>query len=135
LHNRFKRSEATYLKAYKISGADKTIGTVVAIAAYLLGQSSTGENMKSIAETEFSFYQSTLFGGSDTARTGLRMIPAFYYRDYKLLREIYLEGRTAPEIKKISATLKAHEERGSYPTGTPLHRLSLIYFWSCSVCV
>ena len=98
----------------------------MAIAAYLLGESSTGDNVRSIAETELSFYQTTLFGGSETARTGLRMIPAFYYRDYKLLREIYLEGRTGPDLKKISATLKAHEERGSFPTGTLL--LSLLIF-------
>jgi hypothetical protein len=49
------------------------------------------------------------------------MIPAFYYRDYKLLREIYLDGVTTPvEIKKITKTLQIHEQRGSFPTGTLL---------------
>ena len=86
----------------------------------------TEHNVKTVADKELQFYQSALFGGSDTVRTGLRMIPAFYYRDYKLLREIYLDGVTTPvEIKKITKTLQTHEQRGSFPTGTllPLARL------------
>jgi hypothetical protein len=48
------------------------------------------------------------------------MIPAFYYRDYNLLREIYMAGLTGAEAKRMTATLKAHEDRGSFPTGFTL---------------
>ena len=51
----FKRVEATYLKAYKLSGADKNIGAVVAIAKYLLGDSCSYKNVKSVAEKERNF--------------------------------------------------------------------------------
>ena len=57
----FKRVEATYLKAYKLSGADKNIGAVVAIAAYLLGDSCSYKNVKTVAENELNFYHSTFF--------------------------------------------------------------------------
>ena len=126
--DRFKKMEATYLKSYKISGADKNIGAIVAIASYLLGQSSSGRNVKLVAETELQFFQKHLFGGSEVARTGLRMIPAFYHRDYKLLRAIYLEGVTPAESKKITATLNAHEARGSFPTGSLLPRVTHFVF-------
>jgi hypothetical protein len=117
---RFKKLEATYLKSYKISGADKNIGTVVAVAAYLLGKSSTRTNVEMVAGSELQFFQNSVFGGSELARTGLRMIPAFYHRDYNLLREIYMAGLTGAEAKRMTATLKAHEDRGSFPTGFTL---------------
>jgi hypothetical protein len=123
IYNSFKRVEATYIRQYKLSGADKNIGAVVAIAAYLLGDSSSNDNVKTVAENQLNFYQCTLFGGADNVRTGLRMIAAFYYRDYNLLREIYLDGRNPAETQKITKTLQQHEDRGSFPTGTLLAAL------------
>ncbi len=81
LLTRFKKVESTYLSAYKISGADKNIGTVLAIADYLLGTSCARDNVKTVADNELRFYKDTLFGGLKDARKGLRMIRAFYYRD------------------------------------------------------
>jgi hypothetical protein len=69
------------MKAYKLSGADKNIGTVLAIADYLLGTSCARANVVTVSDSELLFYGDTLFGGLEHARTGLRMIRAFYYRD------------------------------------------------------
>ncbi len=130
---RFNKVESTYLKAYKLSGADKNIGTVLAIADYLLGTSCGRANVGTVSDSELLFYGETLFDGLQHTRTGLRMIRAFYYRDYQLLRDIYLEGHIPSEAKKITNALNSHEERGSFPTGHPVpcvhsHLLSLHVF-------
>jgi hypothetical protein len=110
---------------------------VVAIADYLLGTSCAGENVKTVAENEVRFYGDTLFGGFKDARKGLRMIRAFYYRDYQLLHEIYEEGQNPAEMKKIKSTLNSHEDKGSFPTG--LHPTcvytSSFYPVRCVTCV
>ncbi len=114
---RFNKVESTYLKACKLSGADKNIGTVLAVADYLLGTSCARDNVQTVADIKLLFYGDALFGGLQHARTGLRMIRPFYYRDYKLLHKIYLEGWNPMEVKRITTTLNSHEERGSFPTG------------------
>ena len=90
---------------------------MLAIADYLLGTSCARDNVKTVAENEVRFYGDTLFGGLKDARKGLRMIRAFYYRDYQLLHDIYEEGQNPAEIKKIKSTLNSHEDKGSFPTG------------------
>ena len=90
---------------------------MLAVADYLLGTSCARANVATVSENEMLFYGDTLFGRLQHARTGLRMIRAFYYRDYKLLRDIYLEGHNPSEAKKITTALNSHEERGSFPTG------------------
>jgi hypothetical protein len=117
LQPRYKKVESTYLSAYKISGADKNIGTVLAIADYLLGISCARDNVKTVADKEVRFYGETLFGGLKDARKGLRMIRAFYYRDYQLLHDIYEEGQNPSDMKKIKSALNTHEDKGSFPTG------------------
>ena len=90
---------------------------MLAIADYLLGTSCARDNVKTVAENEVRFYGNTLFGGLKDARKGLRMIRAFYCRDYQLLRDIYEEGQNPSEMKKIKSTLNIHEAKGSFPTG------------------
>ena len=106
---------------------------MLAVADYLLGTSCARPNVATISESELVFYGDTLFGGLQHARTGLRMIRAFYYRDYKLLRDIYLEGLNTSEAKKITTALNTHEEKGSFPTGHPLcflHTLALVLVYA-----
>ena len=102
---------------------------MLAVADYLLGTSCARANVATVSDSELLFYGDILFGGLQHARTGLRMIRAFYYRDYKLLRDIYLEGLNTSEAKKITTALNTHEEKGSFPTGHPLsflHTLALV---------
>ena len=125
--NRFQKLEATYIQLYKLSGADKNIGTVINIAQYLLGQSCSDHDVDITAQKEFLFFQDNVFGGQKHARIGLRMIPAFYHRDYALVRDIYLEGQEGAAKNKITAALNKHEQTGSFPTGRPFSEQIRIY--------
>ena len=121
---------------------------MLAVADYLLGTSCARANVATVSDSELLFHADILFGGLQHARTGLRMIRAFYYRDYKLLRDIYLEGHIPSEAKKITSALNSHEERGSFPTSHSLpcvHTHSfflpviltlwhLSYYSLCSIC-
>ncbi len=99
---------------------------MLAVADYLLGTPCARTNVATVSDSELLFYGDILFGGLQHARTGLRMIRAFYYRDYKLLRDIYLEGHNPSEVKKITTALNTHEARGSFPTGHPLYFLDTL---------
>jgi hypothetical protein len=85
----------------------------------LLGQSCSDHDVDITAQKEFLFFQDNVFGGQEHARIGLRMIPAFYHRDYALVRDIYLEGQEGAAKNKITAALNKHEQTGSFPTGRP----------------
>ncbi len=97
---------------------------MLAIADYLLGTSCARDNVKAVADNEVRFYEDTLFDGLKDARKGLRMIRAFYCRDYELLHDIYEEGQIPSERKKIKTSLNCHEDKGSFPTG---HLLTCVY--------
>ena len=82
----FKRVQATYTRFYRMSGADKNIGLVLYVADYLLGMSAIGGDKQMEAEEDVASIVDALFGGNYMRiNTGLRMIKAYYTRDYNLI--------------------------------------------------
>jgi hypothetical protein len=89
---------------YKVSGADKNIGTVVALAKYLLlGESCTGINWTEVAHFEYLFFAKRLFGNvtNEELKTGLTMIENYYLRDYR----------------GLPMSCKKNKKDGSFPIG------------------
>ena len=99
----YKRAQATYTHAYKLSGAEKNIGIVLQLSNYLLGNSAFQGSMFQEPGEDRDSIVAALFGGNNDVIAGLNMIKAYYTRDYTLI-----------DCKREKKRCK---EDGSFPIG------------------
>jgi hypothetical protein len=99
----YKRAQATYTRVYKFSAAEKNIGLVLHLSEYLLGKSYFQGSMHMEPGEDRDSIVTALFGGNNTVVAGLRMVKAYYTRDYKLIE-------CSTEKKRCKAD-------GSFPIG------------------
>jgi hypothetical protein len=87
---------------YKLSGADKNIGTVLELSKYLLiWESCTSIHWGDVACAEYVILAQKLFGDAANAdaKKGLKMVRAFFLRDYT----------------DIDSGVKNYKKLGSFP--------------------
>jgi hypothetical protein len=116
-HNRYRRCQAAFPRLYKLSGADKNIGTVLELSKYLLiGESCTSINWGQVACAEYAILAKKLFGdaANEDAKKELKMVRAYFMRDYT----------------DITPGVKNYKKLGSFPIGKFLKRIICLYIGS-----
>jgi hypothetical protein len=99
---------------YKLSGADKNIGTVIELSKYLLiGESCTSIHWGDVAFAEYAILAQKLFGDAayGDAKKGLQMVRVFFLRDYT----------------DIDSGVNNYKKLGSFPIGKLLYPIICFY--------